>query len=132
MNIALITGASSGLGREFARQVSRDPHVQAVWAVARRDALRGPGAAPAGVPVTACPVRPVPLDLTDPPVPLPAHALRDLLAQGKAHRHPAPRGIVTAAGVIPWQMGRSSTRSPRRSVAGMSDLNNAGGPPWGG
>ena len=31
MNIALITGASSGLGREFARQVSRDPHVQAVW-----------------------------------------------------------------------------------------------------
>lgn len=34
MNIALITGASSGLGREFARQVSRDPHVQAVWAVA--------------------------------------------------------------------------------------------------
>ena len=37
MNIALITGASSGLGREFARQVSRDPpHVQAVWAVARR------------------------------------------------------------------------------------------------
>ena len=37
MNIALITGASSGLGREFARQVSRDPHVQAVWAVARRE-----------------------------------------------------------------------------------------------
>lgn len=36
MNIALITGASSGLGREFARQVSRDPHVQTVWAVARR------------------------------------------------------------------------------------------------
>ena len=43
MNIALITGASSGLGREFARQVSRDPHVQAVWAVARReDRLRRP------------------------------------------------------------------------------------------
>ena len=36
MGIALITGASSGLGREYVRQVGRDPHVQEIWAVARR------------------------------------------------------------------------------------------------
>ena len=87
MNIALITGASSGLGREFARQVSRDPHVQAVWAVARReDRLRQLAS------LCACPVRPVPLDLTDPQS---LDALRDLLAREK----PTVTRLVCAAGV---------------------------------
>ena len=55
MNIALITGASSGLGREYACQLSRDPQVQEIWAIARREdrlaALRD---------AAACPVRPIP------------------------------------------------------------------------
>ncbi|MCB6367684.1 short-chain dehydrogenase, partial [Intestinibacillus massiliensis] len=34
--IALITGASSGLGREFARQIQREP-IDEIWAVARRE-----------------------------------------------------------------------------------------------
>ena len=90
MNIALITGASSGLGREFARRVSRDPHVQAVWAVARReDRLRQLAS------LCACPVRPVPLDLTDPQS---LDALRDLLAREK----PTVTRLVCAAGVGKW------------------------------
>ncbi len=36
MGIALVTGASSGLGREFVRQLGVDPAVQEIWAVARR------------------------------------------------------------------------------------------------
>ena len=36
--IALITGASSGLGREFAMQISRsEERPQEIWAVARRE-----------------------------------------------------------------------------------------------
>ena len=98
MNIALITGASSGLGREFARQVSRDPHVQAVWAVARReDRLRQLAS------LCACPVRPVPLDLTDPQS---LDALRDLLAREK----PTVTRLVCAAGV--GKMGRIDAVSP--------------------
>ncbi|MEG1847396.1 MAG: SDR family NAD(P)-dependent oxidoreductase [Lachnospiraceae bacterium] len=37
MNIAIITGASSGLGREFARQIDRLSHtLDEVWLIARR------------------------------------------------------------------------------------------------
>ena len=108
MNIALITGASSGLGREFARQVSRDPHVQAVWAVARReDRLRQLAS------LCACPVRPGPPDLTDPQS---LDALRDLLAREK----PTVTRLVCAAGV--GKMGRIDAVSPADSL-GMIDLN---------
>ena len=61
--IAIVTGASSGLGREFVRLIDAGefPHVDEIWAVARRaerlDAL-----------VRTCSkvVRPFCLDLTDP------------------------------------------------------------------
>ena len=36
MGIALITGASSGIGREFARQLKRDYGIEEFWLVARR------------------------------------------------------------------------------------------------
>ena len=36
MNIAIVTGASSGMGREFVRQLSDYVQVDAIWAVARR------------------------------------------------------------------------------------------------
>lgn len=37
MNIALITGASSGLGREFAKQIAKGwPHIDEIWVIARR------------------------------------------------------------------------------------------------
>ncbi|AEB07248.1 short-chain dehydrogenase/reductase SDR [Coriobacterium glomerans PW2] len=62
-NIVLITGASSGLGREFARQVDAGAidDVTEIWAVARRaDRLE------ALVRTSSTPVRPFCLDLTDP------------------------------------------------------------------
>lgn len=58
MKIAIVTGASSGMGREFVRQLSAYVQVDEIWAIARRqDALE---ALKAEAPV---PVRPVVLDL---------------------------------------------------------------------
>lgn len=37
MNIALITGASSGLGREFVRQIAAEQALDEVWVIARRE-----------------------------------------------------------------------------------------------
>lgn len=37
MNIAIVTGASSGMGREFARQLSQYVRVDEIWAIARRE-----------------------------------------------------------------------------------------------
>ncbi len=59
-NIAIVTGASSGMGREFALQLSQYVQVDEIWAIARRaEALE---ALKAEVPV---PVRPICLDLLD-------------------------------------------------------------------
>ena len=58
MNIAIVTGASSGMGREFVRQLSGYVQVDEIWAIARRaSALE---TLKKEVPV---PVRPVSLDL---------------------------------------------------------------------
>ena len=58
MNIAIVTGASSGMGREFVRQLSDWVRVDEIWAIARRaDALEELKKE------TAIPVRPVSLDL---------------------------------------------------------------------
>lgn len=37
MNIAIVTGASSGMGKEFVLQLSRYVSVDAIWAIARRE-----------------------------------------------------------------------------------------------
>ena len=58
MNIAIVTGASSGMGREFVRQLSAWVQVDEIWAIARRtDALEELKKE------TANPVRPESLDL---------------------------------------------------------------------
>ena len=60
MNIAIVTGASSGMGREFVRQLSAWVTVDEIWAIARRaDALEELKKE------TSVPVRPVPLDLLE-------------------------------------------------------------------
>lgn len=60
MKIAIVTGASSGMGREFVRQLSAYVQVDEIWAIARRrEALE---ALKAEAPV---PVRPVVLDLLE-------------------------------------------------------------------
>ena len=61
MTVAIVTGASSGMGREFVRQLSRYVTVDEIWAIARRtdalEELKGE---------CDLPVRPVSLDLLDP------------------------------------------------------------------
>jgi len=60
MKIAVVTGASSGMGRQFALQLSRYVAVDEIWAIARReDALK---TLKEECPV---PVRPIVLDLTN-------------------------------------------------------------------
>ena len=60
MNVAIVTGASSGMGREFVRQLSGFVQVDEIWAVARRkenlEALREE---------VQIPLRPVCLDLLE-------------------------------------------------------------------
>ena len=36
-NIAVVTGASGGLGREFVRLLAKDPEIDEVWAIARNE-----------------------------------------------------------------------------------------------
>ena len=60
MKIAIVTGASSGMGREFVKQLSGYVQVDEIWAIARReDAL-----AQLATEVST-PVRPVAMDLCD-------------------------------------------------------------------
>ena len=60
MNIAIVTGASSGMGREFVLQLSSYVSVDEIWVIARREeALRSLAAE------VATPIRPISLDLCD-------------------------------------------------------------------
>lgn len=58
MNIAIVTGASSGMGREFVRQLSQYVSVDEIWVIARRAA-----ALETLKTEVSTPVRPIPLDL---------------------------------------------------------------------
>ena len=86
MKIAVITGASAGIGREFVYAVDREMEFDEIWTIARREErlleLR-----------EKCrnPVRPVPLDLTDPDS---VDRYRELLEREK----PEIRLLVNAAG----------------------------------
>ncbi len=60
MNIAIVTGASSGMGREFVLQLSEYVSVDEIWVIARRrDALESL------TQEVSVPVRPIPMDLCD-------------------------------------------------------------------
>ena len=86
MNIAIVTGASSGMGREFVRQLSEYVSVDEIWAIARRqDALEELKKE------TAVPVRPVVLDLLKEES---FQALEAMLAEEK----PNIKLLVNAAG----------------------------------
>ncbi len=86
MTIAIVTGASSGMGREFVRQLGGYVTVDEVWAIARReDALRElSGECP-------FPVRPIPLDLCE-------DASFDRFAALLAAEKPDVKLLVNAAG----------------------------------
>lgn len=85
-NIAIVTGASSGMGREFVRQLSGYVTVDEIWAVARREAALETLKAEVSVPV-----RPIVLDLLEAES---FAALEALLASEK----PNVKLLVNAAG----------------------------------
>ena len=86
MNIAIVTGASSGMGREFVLQLSDYVTVDEIWAVARREGELEKLKAQVSVPV-----RPVVLDLLKEES---FRVMEDLLAAEK----PDVKLLVNAAG----------------------------------
>ena len=86
MKIAIVTGASSGMGREFVRQLADFVTVDEVWAIARRtDALEQLSAE------CPFPVRPISLDLCE-------SASFDTFATLLAQEKPDVKLLVNAAG----------------------------------
>ena len=86
MNIAIVTGASSGMGREFVLQLPGFVQVDEIWAIARRtDALESLKAA------VSVPVRPISMDLCQ-------DSSFDDLAKLLETEKPNVRLLVNAAG----------------------------------
>ncbi|MBQ7801339.1 MAG: SDR family NAD(P)-dependent oxidoreductase [Oscillospiraceae bacterium] len=107
-NIAIVTGASSGMGREFVLQLSQYVSVDEIWAIARRkDALE------ALQKEVTVPVRPIALDLGQAES---FTALSQLLESEK----PNIRLLVNAAGF--GKFGAYSKVSPEDDCR-MIDLN---------
>ncbi len=86
MNIAIVTGASSGMGREFVLQLGGYVQVDEIWVIARRTA-----ALESLKTEVSAPVRPIPLDLCNSAS---FAAVEALLAQEK----PNVKLLVNAAG----------------------------------
>ena len=107
MKIALITGASSGLGQEFIRHLGNET-IDEIWAVARRqerlEALSG---------ISPFPVRPIPLDLT---LPESMQTLSEMLETQKPQIHI----LINAAGF--GKIGRYD-EIKREEIDRMIDLN---------
>ncbi|MBO5046636.1 MAG: SDR family NAD(P)-dependent oxidoreductase [Clostridia bacterium] len=104
--IAIITGASSGIGKEFALRVAKEYQIDEIWAIARgEDRLR---ALQAGVPVKA-----IPLDLT---APASVDALSALLREEK----PNVKILCNASGYGKFE---SFENVSEEDNLGMLDLN---------
>ena len=86
MNIAIVTGASSGMGREFVLQLSQYVQVDEIWVIARREEQLEQLKREVSVPV-----RPIPLDLCD-------SASFDTIEALLAAEKPNIRLLVNAAG----------------------------------
>lgn len=108
MNIAIVTGASSGMGKEFARQLTQYVSVEEIWVIARReDALIQLQKE------LSTPVIPIPLDLCD------AESFQKMEAI-LAEKKPNVKLLVNAAGF--GKFGDYSDISPEDDCR-MIDLN---------
>ena len=109
MKIAVITGASSGMGREFVRQFDRKETFDEIWVIARRaerlEALRGEGRAP---------LRPLPMDLTEDDS---LDRFRSLLSE----ENPEIALLVNASG---FGIFRAFAEAPLETQLSMIDLND--------
>ena len=108
MNIAIVTGASSGMGREFVLQLKNYVQVDEIWVIARRRSALESLKAEVNVPV-----RPISLDLADSAA---FPTLENLLAEAK----PNIKLLVNAAGF--GKFGSHYRISPEEE-AKMIDLN---------
>ncbi len=108
MNIAIVTGASSGMGREFVLQLPQYVQVDEIWAIARREAQLE-----ALKSECAVPVRPIPLDLCD-------NAAFDTYAALLEAEKPDVKLLVNAAGF--GKFG-SYENIPMEDETRMVDLN---------
>ncbi len=107
MLIAIVTGASSGLGREYVRALDRR-ELDEIWVIARRrERLQ------ALATETATPLRILACDLTEPAV---LHAIGEELAKN----HPIVKYLINAAGF--GKIG-SFSDIPLEEVCAMIDLN---------
>ena len=84
--VAIITGASSGMGKEFARQIDRLNTVDEIWLIARNQQALEDTAAPLST-RTVC----IPLDLTDP-------SAIDTMQHKLIDMHPEVLYLINAAG----------------------------------
>ena len=108
MKIAIVTGASSGMGREFVRQLHGYLQPDEIWAIARRQS-----ALEALQKETSIPVRPIVLDLSEKTA---FDALSGLLSQ----EQPEVELLVNAAGF--GKFGDFEA-IPMKDDLGMIDLN---------
>ena len=108
MKIAIVTGASSGMGREFVLQLTQYITPDEIWVIARRQAALETLQAQSPVPI-----RPVPLDLGDPDS---FTAYRKLLKE----ENPEVRLLINAAGF--GKFGSYANILPEEDCA-MIDLN---------
>ena len=108
MRIAIVTGASSGLGKEFVHQLDKKYHFDEIWVIARRKELLDELAAQ-----VSTPVRSVPMDLTKQND---MDAFRALLKE----EQPLVAMLINAAG-----MGKIGTyrEISNESTLAMIDLN---------
>lgn len=108
MKIAIITGASSGMGREFVKQISCEDGLDEIWAVARRqeklDELQG---------IAKCSIRTLPMDLR-------SEACTGILERLLEREKPEVSVLVCAAGF--GRIGATESIS-RRDHDGMISVN---------
>ena len=95
--IAIVTGASSGLGREFVKQISKSRALDEIWVIARRkDRLEEVRK------LSKVALRPIALDLTE-------KSAFDVLRHALEAENPDVRFLVNAAGVGKIGMTRELT-----------------------
>ena len=107
-NIAIVTGASSGLGKEFVRQIDHTKKFDEIWLIARREerlkSLTQELTTPAKV---------LPLDLTDP-------TSIEVLKQKFSEEHPNVQLLVNSSG---YGKFGNYQEIPLQSSMDMIDLN---------